>query len=208
MLIKSWMSIRAIDLSARRHSFEDPVNPSLLYCDTSFILNVITHIRNTREQFKDHCSNFLRRLQDGMSDGLLLMTSDFAVDETLYKIVENDLGGLLPCPHPTRHRIMLKNLADLRKAKPESVAHSFGKIDSFCEFLEDVPIIVLAPNDITHLEDDIYLEATRLIKTYHLWPADAFHIATGLAAGADCFVAVDSDWLRVDEIDLYTCLPL
>ena len=205
MPIGSWTNTRAIGLSARRHSFTDPVDSSVFYCDSSFVLNVITHIRNTNERFKTECSDFLKKLVDRTPDGLVLVTSDFAIDEILYKIAQHDLESLLPCPHPTAG-YMLQKPTQLCKVMPGSMAHCSDKIDAFCNFIDNIPFLVLSPNDMKDWVGQIYLEATRLVKTYHLWSGDAFHIATGMAAGVNCFVAVDSDWLRVDEIELYTCL--
>jgi predicted nucleic acid-binding protein len=41
-----------------------------------------------------------------------------------------------------------------------------------------------------------------------LLPTDAYHIAVGLESGVKAFATLDPDFLRVDEIIVYTCLPL
>ena len=40
-----------------------------------------------------------------------------------------------------------------------------------------------------------------------LLPTDAFHIATALESKVNAFVTLDRDFLAVDGIIVYTCLP-
>ncbi|MBM3238321.1 PIN domain-containing protein [Candidatus Poribacteria bacterium] len=37
---------------------------------------------------------------------------------------------------------------------------------------------------------------------------DAFHIATALSRGVTTFATLDENFLKVDGITVYTCLPL
>lgn len=50
-------------------------------------------------------------------------------------------------------------------------------------------------------------EAFQLMTDYSLLPTDAFHIATAKQEGVNSFVTLDSDFLRIDDIIVYTCLP-
>jgi predicted nucleic acid-binding protein len=38
-------------------------------------------------------------------------------------------------------------------------------------------------------------------------PTDAYHIAIALEAGVNAFVTLDMDFLRVDGLVVYTCVP-
>ncbi len=49
--------------------------------------------------------------------------------------------------------------------------------------------------------------AFALMETYGLLPTDAYHIAIGLESGVTAFASLDIDFLRVDGIIVYTCLP-
>jgi predicted nucleic acid-binding protein len=46
------------------------------------------------------------------------------------------------------------------------------------------------------------------MQSYSILPTDAFHIATALSHGVTTFATLDEDFLRVDGITVYTCLPL
>jgi predicted nucleic acid-binding protein len=50
-------------------------------------------------------------------------------------------------------------------------------------------------------------QARQLMRSYSLLPTDAYHIAIALEAGVNAFVCLDEDFLRVDGIIVYTCLP-
>jgi len=46
-----------------------------------------------------------------------------------------------------------------------------------------------------------------LITDYQILPTDAYHIAIALDSGVNSFVSLDEDFLCVDGIIVYTCLP-
>jgi predicted nucleic acid-binding protein len=54
--------------------------------------------------------------------------------------------------------------------------------------------------------------ALQLMRDFALLPTDAYHIATtliaiALDAGVTCFATLDRDFLAVDGITVYTCVP-
>lgn len=198
---------RAINMSARSLNFSDPL-PSdvVIYADASFILNVITGITKRRERFQLDCEAFLKRLKGEIdSNNLYLVTSDFAIDEICYKIILNSLKKILPFYDSTSGKTY-DDPIDLHKDKPEIIQLFIPKIEKFYQFLEGIPFFVLSYPELKDLPDPLYLQAKHLITSYNLFPADAYHVAIGKSAGIKDFVAVDIDWFRVDDINLYTCL--
>lgn len=194
-------------MSARSLSFTDPLPCDAIYADASFILNLITSIRHRPEHFQPDCEDFLRRLQSQMDDsGLCLVTSDFAIDEVLYKIIVESLDGNLPFPDHEKHKTYC-TVKDLYKNRPEIIQRYLPKIDAFYRYIDTVPFLVLSCPDLKNLLPPLYTQVKTLIASYNIYPADAYHIAIAKAAEIIDFVALDSDWFRIDDINLYTCLP-
>lgn len=187
-------------MSAKSHSFGDPLPTFAIYADSSFILNLITHIRNTRERFKTDCESFLKKIQLNMESGLCLVTSDFGIDEVLFKIIENELSFHLKETSFSKPMELFKN-------RPEIIQSFLPKIQKFYDFLDSTPFIVLSYPELKDLPEELNLQVKNLVASYNLLPGDAYHIAIGKSAGIKDFVAVDADWFRVDEINLFTCLP-
>ncbi len=53
----------------------------------------------------------------------------------------------------------------------------------------------------------VQARAFALMRQHALLPTDAYHIAVALEAGVHAFATLDEDFLRVDGIIVYTCLP-
>ncbi len=53
----------------------------------------------------------------------------------------------------------------------------------------------------------VQARAFDLMRQHALLPTDACHIAVALEAGINAFATLDEDFLRVDGIIVYTCLP-
>lgn len=53
----------------------------------------------------------------------------------------------------------------------------------------------------------VQARAFDLMRQHALLPTDAYHIAVALEADVNAFVTLDEDFLRVDGIIVYTCLP-
>ena len=109
-------------MSAKSFSFNDPLPPDVvIYADASFVLNVITGITNRRETFQIDCEAFLNRLKGEIDSGnLYLVTSDFAIDEICYKIIEHSLSRNVPF-FDSSNRKTYNNTKDLFKNKPEII---------------------------------------------------------------------------------------
>ena len=190
-------------MSARSLSFADPLPHDIIYADSSFILNLIYSIRNRTEKFKTDCEFFLKRLQDS---GLCLVTSDFAIDEVCYRIIREGLERNVPFIDQIKRRTYTDEM-DLFKNRPEIIQNFLPKIEQFYTYINIIPFVVLSYPELKDLPEELYLQVKKLIASYHLLPADAYHVAIGRSAGIIDFVAVDGDWFRVDNINLYTCLP-
>jgi predicted nucleic acid-binding protein len=191
-------------MSPRSLSFADPLpHDNIIYADSSFILNLISSIRNKTERFQTDCEVFLRRLQDS---GLCLVTSDFAVDEVCYKILREGLDRNVPFVDQPKRKTYYEGM-DLFKNRPEIIQKLIPKIEQFYIYIDAIPFLVVSYPELKDLPEELYLQVKKLITSYNLFPADAYHIAIGKSAGIKDFVAVDADWFRVDDINLYTCLP-
>jgi predicted nucleic acid-binding protein len=44
------------------------------------------------------------------------------------------------------------------------------------------------------------------MRHYPLLPTDAYHIATALESGVAAFATMDTDFIQVDGIIVYTCI--
>jgi len=55
--------------------------------------------------------------------------------------------------------------------------------------------------------ENVKEKAFQLMNNHSILPTDAFHIATALSHGVMAFATLDKDFLQVDGIKVYTCLP-
>lgn len=195
-------------MSARNLNFLDTLPQSAIYADSSFILNLITRIRNRQERFQIDCQNFLKRIQIEMdTSGLCLVTSDFAIDEVCFKIIREGLERKSRFPDLQSGKIY-NDWMDLFKNKPVEIQNLLPTIENFYNYLDSIPFFIISYPELKDLQEPLYLQVKGLIASNNLLPADAYHVAIGRSAGIDNFVAIDTDWFRIDCINLYTCLPL
>ena len=57
-------------------------------------------------------------------------------------------------------------------------------------------------------DEQVKEKAFQLMQTHSIMSADAFHITTALSHGITAFATLDKDFLKIDGITVYTCLPL
>jgi predicted nucleic acid-binding protein len=55
--------------------------------------------------------------------------------------------------------------------------------------------------------EEVKDKALQLMQSHSILPTDAFHIATAISHGVTAFATLDEDFLRVDGITVYICLP-
>lgn len=201
------MKSRVSNMLARRLDFAAPLPRFAVYLDSSFILNFISKIQNREEEFQKECEQFLKRLQtEAESTGLCLATSDFAMSEICYQIIKFELEKKLDEIDPSG-KLFRGNFLRYFRDAPEAIQLAIPKIERFYEVIETIPIFVISYSDLKEIERDLYLQAKNLIKLHNLLPTDAYHVAIGKSVGIGDFVAVDRDWFRIGNINLYTCLP-
>jgi predicted nucleic acid-binding protein len=92
-------------------------------------------------------------------------------------------------------------LETFRRQNPAVLANSYQEIMRIRADIEIGCLMIAIPD--THLTD----AALNLIRDFHLRPTDAYHIATALMYDITTFVSIDRDFLRVNGITVYTCLP-
>ena len=76
--------------------------------------------------------------------------------------------------------------------------------------MPDVEVKTNELNDLTlwlPTSEQVKEKAFQLMSDYSLLPTDAFHIAVALENGVNSFATLDEDFLSVDGIIVYTCLP-
>ncbi len=200
------MRSKASNMSAKRLDFNAPLPEFAIYLDSSFILNFITSIQNRQGDFQAKCEKFFKRLEQATESGLCLVTSDFAIDEVCYQIIKFELENRLLSIDPTGGKYH-NNPFDYYKTYPGSIQITIPKIERFYAVIETTPIMVISYRDLKDIEVELCLQVKDFIKTYNVFPADAYHVVIGKSAGVNDFVALDRDWFRVDNINLYTCLP-
>jgi predicted nucleic acid-binding protein len=87
-----------------------------------------------------------------------------------------------------------------RQQNPSIIKNFLSEINNVRRKIETVCEILLPETSVTNLAFDI-------INKYYLRPTDAYHIAVAKSYGITSFAAIDRDFLRVDGIEVFTCLP-
>jgi predicted nucleic acid-binding protein len=191
-------------MSARSLNFDDTLPPTkIIYADSSFILNLVSSISSITAQFQIDCESFLKRLQN---EDFCLVTSDFAIDEVCFNIIKAGFQRNIPFKDSAKG-INYKKWDHLAKDKSELIQVFLPRINRFFDYIDAIPFLIVSYPELKDLSEELYLQVKNRIASYNLLPADAYHISIGKSVGINDFVAVDTDWFRVDDINLYTCLP-
>ena len=89
---------------------------------------------------------------------------------------------------------------EIKRSQPHLVALAMSDIDTKKSELDQFALKL-------SIADAVTARAFQLMRNYNLLPTDAYHIATALEAGVNSFATLDRDFLSVDGIICYTCLP-
>ena len=171
-------------MPAERRSLYDILAP-IIYWDATFAIAGLEE----RESFHAECDAFARRLE---SESVLSVTSDFVYNElAFYKIK----SALIDEGNRTGQHWL-----DVKRHDPTFIATVMPDVEVKKAELERVTLKI-------SISDTVMEQAFRLMHTYSLLPTDAFHIAIALDAGIHSFASLDADFLRVDDIVVYTCVP-
>jgi predicted nucleic acid-binding protein len=172
-------------MSAERRSFED-VLESIVYWDATFAIAVFV----VEDLFHQECVTFKQRILD--EGTTLSVASDFVYNELAFHIIRNALT--------VESRRRGQHWRDVKRQDPTVVRTAMLEVE-----LKKMEMDRLTLNlPITERVKD---HAFQLMRDYALLPTDAYHIAIALDAGINAFATVDADFLNVDGIIVYTCLP-
>jgi predicted nucleic acid-binding protein len=184
-------------MAATHRTFNHPDLTGLFYCDTSYLAGVYLPSSRTYQLFHSECDAFQRRLFNELD--VLCVTSDWALNEVAYLVQQEQLAS--DCQQFNALHGMFLTPEAFRRQNPAVLAHSWDEIVRIRADIEDDCEIVAIPNI------GLTEAAFNLIRDFHLRPTDAYHIATAQAYDITNFVSIDRDFLRVDGITVYTCLP-
>lgn len=93
-----------------------------------------------------------------------------------------------------------KNWQKILKTKPEIVKKYSEDIEKYTLSLLEIPNLLLAEVSV----DQTLLSLT-LMKKYGLFPRDAIHAAVAIASGIQNIITTDNDFIRIEELEVYTC---
>jgi predicted nucleic acid-binding protein len=171
-------------MSASKRSFTDALE-SIIYWDASYSISFYVEA----EQYNDECVAFQKRLK---AERILSVVSDFVYDELSFFLIRQGLTK--------EGKRTGQHWLDVKKSQPDFISR----------IMPDVKVKTNELNDMTlwlPTSEQVKEKAFQLMSDYSLLPTDAFHIATALEHGINNFATLDEDFLRVDGIIVYTCLP-
>ncbi len=93
-----------------------------------------------------------------------------------------------------------KNWQKILKTKPEIVKKYSEEIEKYTLALLEIPNLLLA-----EVSFDQTMLSLNLMKKYGLFPRDAIHAAVTVVSGIDNIITTDSDFARIEELEVYTC---
>jgi hypothetical protein len=187
--------------------------PAAAFCDTSFLLDLLTHELASVGPLLDNLPpHKAARAADAATffhtyarAGTRFISSPYAFQELMLV-----LGKGVLRTNPGKH----KRWKDLEAADPATFrslhAAWVAVVEDSWERMQHRGVWFTVPStgqETAHgtRVDSEVVEAATLIKRRYpsLDPADALHIAMGVASGVDWFVTVDEPWKAVKEINVF-----
>jgi len=159
---------------------------SVIYWDASFCISLTVE----SQPYHYECDVFQQRLE---VEGTLAVVSDFSYNELAFFLIKNALT--------VEGRRLRKTWQQVYEDHTEFVTAIMPDVRGK---MAEIEIATLQ----LPITEQVRERAITLMETYGLLPTDAYHIAVGLESGVKAFASLDLDFLRVDGIIVYTCLPL
>ena len=171
-------------MPAERRNFGNPIE-AVLYWDATYAIATL----DETEAYHSDCANFYERLE---KESVLSVASDLVYNELAFHRIKAALTieGIRTNQH----------WLDVKRNRPDFIATIMPDVESKKAELDCMVLKLSIGNAVTE-------RAFQLMRDYSLLPTDAYHIAVALDAGVNCFVSLDGDFLRVNDIIVYTCLP-
>lgn len=170
-------------MNAVKRSFSDELEP-LVYWDSSF---AIARVEES-DSWHDKCVSFAARMQKA---GVVPATSELVYNELAFHIIK---GRLIEEARQTG-----QHWTYVKRECPEVISSIMPRVESLWKELEKLSISL-------PLTEDVRSKASHLMREYTLLPTDAYHIAVAFDADVNAFVSLDEDFIKVDDIVVYTCV--
>ncbi len=171
-------------MPAERRNFDDALE-SLIYWDATYAIAFFEE----NALFHDECVNFERRLR---SKSVLSVSSDFTHNELAFHIFKTALTE--EANRTGQHWMQVK------RDNPHLLLATMPTVGTRCDELDSLTFRL-------PVDESVKPRAFALMQRYPLLPTDAYHIATALESDVTAFVTLDRDFLQVDGIIVYTCVP-
>jgi predicted nucleic acid-binding protein len=172
-------------MTARKSSFLDELEP-IVYWDTSYVIAVILD----SESYHDECVTFRNRLK---AEGTLSVVGDFVYDEVAFLLIRKSLQA--------EGKRTKQHWRDVKRTQPNFISAIIPAVERVKDELNDTALWIPSSEIVKE-------KAFQLMNNHSILPTDAFHIAIALSHGVTAFATLDEDFLKVDGITVYTCLPL
>jgi predicted nucleic acid-binding protein len=171
-------------MPADKRSFSEDIT-SLLYLDASFVIADLFE----GARYHSACRAFADRLK---AEGAVAVISDFVLDELAFWVVKQAL--LKEASESGQSWLQVK------KSRPDLVTSAHSQASVARQEIERHTIKLLLPDSATD-------RAFQLMHDHALLPTDAYHVAAALENEVPACVTLDEDFLAVDGLIVYTCLP-
>jgi len=170
-------------MPAQQCTFDSALE-SLIYWDAPF---TIAFFEETH-RYHRKCLDFARRLE---RESVLSLSSDFTQNELAFHIIKSVLTA--------EGELTRRHWLNVKREHPELLLATMPIVESrrseFDQLTLQLPI-----------GEGVKPHAFGLMRRYPLLPTDAYHIATALESGVAAFATLDTDFLQVDGIIVYTCI--
>ncbi len=181
-------------MPATHRDFSYPHLPDFIYWDTSYIGGLYLTFLPNYQSYNNRCRSFANRI---FASEVIPVTSDWALNESVHLLIQNRLRQETDNynqQHKTRYSV-----ERFRQRNPTIIGRFLSDINNIRQTIEAVCEVFYPDPNVTNLAFDI-------INNHYLRPTDAYHIATAQSYGITAFAAIDRDFLKVDGIEVFTCL--
>jgi len=133
-----------------------------------------------------------------LASDIIPVTSDWGLNESVHLVIQNCLRQETDA-YNTQHHTNV-SVAQFRRQTPLIISRFLNEINNIRQTIEAVCEILPTEISAKNLAFDI-------INRYYLLPTDAYHVAVAQSYGITSIATIDRDFLRVDGIEVFTCLP-
>ncbi|MFQ5900947.1 MAG: type II toxin-antitoxin system VapC family toxin [Thermodesulfobacteriota bacterium] len=175
-------------MSKRIFSFKD-TPPKVAYIDPSFFVNYLV----VDGRYHKECVSYSGKLE---AHETILLLSNLGVDEIWFAILR-----VLSEKYLIENKIKANWFRYL--SENPDIIRSFSK-----QIEEDTFAILEIPRlAVIEISKDQTLNSLSAMKKYGLFPRDAIHATAAKLSGAGAIITTDIDFIRVNNIEIYTCNP-